>query len=557
MSKLQFIRAMLAFGLALITQPVIAAPSGSFDPSFDFDGIQRGTQQIPRAMALQADGKILSAGVPLSPQGDIVAVTRLNTDGSLDASFGNSGIVTTDIVASIRDQANAISVQPDGKIVVAGVATEPVNPWHNHFLVIRYNADGTLDPSFGNGGIVQTYVSDYDEAHAVAIQPDGRILVAGTAYTIGPRDDFALARYNPDGTLDATFGIGGIVTLNFGVDRYGAGIRDTLVDMALQPDGRIVLAGKTVDPVNYDMELALARYNPDGSLDATFGAGGTVITDLGANTPDYLTSMALQPDGRIVVAGYTSLPANDTVLVRYNTDGSLDASFGAGGIVIPPVSPSADSAADVAIQPDGRIVTAGNSWDQANSRFDIAVLRFNSNGMLDPGFGTGGIALNNPSIWSHYPSAMVLQPDGRIVVSVRETWHGGSNYYVARLFGSPAAVPDLKANGRDEPLRMIAGGLLDVTASLVPDVYLGQPADYWVHASSPSGQYWYSPNGNWRLSPTPLRTYAGPLMDLAPRSVLNTTTLPAGVYTITFSVDNNMDGVMDETWSNSVQVTIQ
>ncbi|MBA2434942.1 MAG: hypothetical protein H0V54_07660, partial [Chthoniobacterales bacterium] len=233
-------------------------------------------------------------------------------DGDLDPTFGTNGKVTTDF-GTIIDEARAVAVQPDGKIVTAG-ATVGGNFFD--FALARYNTDGSLDITFGTGGKVTTaFNTNNDEAFAVALQADGKIVAAGFA-VIGGTDDFALARYNTNGSLDTTFGTGGKVTTAFGssIDRAHA--------VAVQPDGKIVAAGRAVIGGG-SFDFALARYNTDGSLDTTFGTGGKVTTACGSSN-DEAFAVALQPDGKIVAAGRVFSNKEDFALARYNTDGSLD-----------------------------------------------------------------------------------------------------------------------------------------------------------------------------------------------------------------------------------------
>jgi uncharacterized delta-60 repeat protein len=222
------------------------------------------------------------------------------------------------------------------------------------FALARYNIDGTLDASFGTGGIVTSdFAASLTAARSVALQPDGKIVAAGQTFVNGSFD-FALARYNSDGTLDASFGADGIVTTDF------AGRPDRAFSVVVQPDGKIVAAGQAVIA---SFDFALARYNSDGSLDTSFGTGGLVTTSIGNGSFDFARSVALQPNGKIVAAGQVLFIGGfDIALTRYNRDGTLDASFGADGIVTTDFfEGSSDGAFSVGVQPDGRIVVAGNA----------------------------------------------------------------------------------------------------------------------------------------------------------------------------------------------------
>jgi uncharacterized delta-60 repeat protein len=240
--------------------------------------------------------------------------------GDLDGIFGTGGTVTTDFAGN-GDEARAVALQPDGKIVAAGGALGA----SVDFALARYRPDGTLDTAFGTGGKVTTDFGSGEQAYAVAVQPDGKIVAAGGAVT-----GFELARYNADGSLDGTFGAGGKVTT-----RFGLGLPFTRAHaIVLQPDGKIVVAGTATSATVGD--FGLARYNPDGTLDASFGAGGKVTTDIrGTDSSDFAWAVTLQPDGKLVVAGSTAGPTGDAfALARYTPSGNLDGTFGSGGKVI-------------------------------------------------------------------------------------------------------------------------------------------------------------------------------------------------------------------------------
>jgi uncharacterized delta-60 repeat protein len=323
----------VAAAVCLLGVPVQAAP-GDLDPSFGEGGkvttdVGPGSE-MAAAIAIQADGKIVVAGRG-GPFSDFV-LARYNTDGNLDPSFGIGGQVTTDFGGN-NDAASGVAIQADGKIVAAGSAAPESSCCQ--FALARYNTDGSLDPSFGTGGQVTTDFGGLDEASGVAIQADGKIVVAGRG---GPSSDFALARYNADGTLDPSFGTGGQVTTDFG------GFGDAANGVAIQTDGKIVAAGTG---------FALARYNTDGSLDPSFGTGGQVTTRGG----DDAFGIAIQSDGKIVAAGFISFDFNqDFALARYNVDGSLD-----GMVTTDFGDRSGDVAEAVAIQADGKIVAAGGA----------------------------------------------------------------------------------------------------------------------------------------------------------------------------------------------------
>ncbi|MCX7619129.1 delta-60 repeat domain-containing protein, partial [Tepidiforma sp.] len=297
--------------------------------------------------------------------GRIEAETFTGARGELDPTFGTGGKVTT-AVGSSSDEAFALVLQPDGKLVAAGWSVDAAG--NDDFALVRYNPNGSLDPTFGSGGKVITDLgSSIDGASALVLQPDGRLVAAGDSSNAAGKSDFALVRINPNGSLDTSFGSGGKVTTAVG---SGSGI----AALVLQPDGKLVAAGLSS---NGDYDFALVRYNPNGTLDPTFGSGGKVITDLGSGS-DEAHDLVLQPDGKLVAAG-SSMPTLgdfDFALVRYNPNGTLDPTFGSGGKVTTDLGSSYDQAYALVLQPDGKLVAAGYSRNAAGN-FDFSLVRYN------------------------------------------------------------------------------------------------------------------------------------------------------------------------------------
>ena len=303
-------------------------------------------------MAIQADGKLVAAG---TSGFKTFALARYNIDGSSDSTFSGDGKLTTDITSK-EDFANVVAIQADGKVVAAG--DSGVGGSNERFALTRYNSDGSLDSTFGGDGRVTTDFTSYpDDALALAIQIDGKIVVAGGAGFGAPNEKFALARYNADGSLDTTFSGDGKRITDF------TSHPDVAFAMVLQADGKIVVGGGA-SLGRSNPTWALARYNLDGSLDTTLGGNGKVTTDFTRGDDDAY-SLALQADGKIVAAGQSGGSNPKFALARYNSDGSLDATFGADGKVTTDFTPGYDSAYSVAIQADGMIVAAGTSGFEA------------------------------------------------------------------------------------------------------------------------------------------------------------------------------------------------
>ena len=363
-------------------------------------------------------------------------------DGSLDPNFGNGGIVTTDIGEN-DDLGLDVAVQPDGRILVAGTSSN-VDATDSGFGLVRYNPDGSLDTTFdADGKVTTSFGTGYDLASAIALQEDGRIIAAGHAHT-GADVAFALARYHPDGSLDTTFDLDGKVTTSVSpYDDYGE-------DIVLQPDGKILMTGLISSPVNIN-GFVLVRYNSDGSLDDTFGDGGMATSNF--NCVVWGQAVILQPDGKIVTAGSTCGPGgtggSDFALARFNSDGSPDTTFDQDGIVTLDFGDSQDTANAVAVQPDGGIVLAGHSYTDPNVTVDFALARFHSDGSPDSSFDQDGKVTTDLGGWRDMGNALTLQADGRILVA-GEQWQqeGGTvDFALARYNADGSLDPAFDTDG--------------------------------------------------------------------------------------------------------------
>ena len=376
---------------------------GDLDTTFGTGGkvtTQFGTSQSEAAaVVLQSDGKFVAAGYSFNGTNSDIALARYNANGSLDTTFGTGGIVTTDI-GNVDNASFALAIQPaDGKLIAAGSS---INGTNDDFAVVRYNTNGTLDNTFGTGGIVTTNFAgnSFDYIEAVALQPDGKIVAAGSLFN-GSSFLFALARYNTNGTLDDTFGTGGRVTTSF------TNVDDLARAMVLQPDGKIIVAGEA------DTDIVVARYNSNGTLDTTFDGDGKAITSIGLFNAAY--DVALQPDGKIVIAGEAGDGNNsDFVAARYESTGSLDLTFDGDGIVTTPIGSSNEIATAISLQSNGKIIVGGFSFNGGND--DFALVRYNSNGTLDSSFGTGGKVTTDFSSSNDYALALAIQADSRVIV---------------------------------------------------------------------------------------------------------------------------------------------
>lgn len=369
-----------------------------------------------------SDGRVtegLPAGadaIALQSDGKIVALggnrlARYNPDGSVDAAFGAAGQVAVSF-SGIQDEAADLELQIDGKIVVVGASRPGGINSRDDFAIARFNADGTLDSGFGTAGKAYVdFLGGHDDATAAIVQPDGGILVIGYAATDvgGSEFDFAVARLTAAGVLDTSFDSDGRATADV------AGELDQAYAAALQSDGAIVLAGEVRADRSDPDDVGLARFTANGALDTTFGSGGTVHISY-ADDSDQADDVALQADGKIVIAGSALVGSTaDFLIARLNADGSRDDSFGAEGLVTTPFGTLQDFARALLVQPDGAIVAAGQA--SASTGADFGLVRLLSDGTLDSSFGGGGGLIVDFFGSSDAARALALQADGKIVAA--------------------------------------------------------------------------------------------------------------------------------------------
>jgi uncharacterized delta-60 repeat protein len=407
-SRYSVLLAALIVSASFLSSVRVEAGHSDLDPSFNGSGIvvtQNNEFEQINDIVIQPDGKIVAVGRSgISHEGDIprldIMVTRYNTDGSLDTTFGSGGIVTTSIFRD--DTAMAVALQQDGRIVVAGTATLGS---FSRFTLIRYNTDGSLDATFGFGGIVdERRMSSQTRSMDLAIQSDGKIVVAGQANFSSPKANFTaiLVRYETDGSRDVTFGDRGLsrpVPAGFAVSPMVS-----FNSIALQPDQKIVVAGDCGDFPFFSS--CLSRYNPDGSLDNTFNGNG-LVAGFGASSEDG-QAVSLQPDGKIIAAGQSVDPffGYVPVVVRFNTDGSFDASFRFDSTAI--FDFGQFRVKSLALKPNGKILIVGERFFDS-SQSAIGVANCSSNGVVEE-------IITTPIGMHAAANAVALQPDGRIVV---------------------------------------------------------------------------------------------------------------------------------------------
>jgi uncharacterized delta-60 repeat protein len=407
-------------------------------------------------LLVQPDGKVVQVGseVPgTASSGSMVAMVRYNVDGTRDASFGTSGVVTTGIGQTINgtygDHVSAVALDPStGKIVVVGQAYPTKNVLSYGFMVARYNPNGTLDTTFNHTGYEVTKFASY-ASNRVIVQGDGKIVASMDGVT-----NFSLVRFNTDGTMDASFGTGGLVT-GSKPSAYPGG-NSVLYALAYQPaDGKILATGNVYTTSGLpNTTFALARYNPNGTLDTTFGPNhdGTVITYLGGTYAD-AHGIVLQPDGKVVIAGQTATSGTTSTLygsalARYNPDGTLDPSFGSGGVV---QTNTVVHANHLVLLADGNFMVEAMTNDASGTLIrQFALARFTPSGVFDTTFGTNGVVTTYVGANGN-PNSIALAPDGKVVLggSVnRPIGSGNSNqeFVAARYLGDTPPPASLAAH---------------------------------------------------------------------------------------------------------------
>lgn len=407
-----FLCVLLAATLLLVPQHGALAAPGDLDPTFGHDGRvltgfeSASAQDLASDVEVQSDGKIVAVGGTFLGG---FALARYGADGSLDPAFGGDGRVRTSWPRLGQGFAAAVALQSDGKIVAAG-STFDDSYTSERFAVARYMPDGGLDGSFGEDGRVSTaFALPRSSASSVAIQADGSIVVAGSTNTREfTKRRFALARYDADGRLDPTFGDRGRVMTAFGTPSSVAS------GVAIQSDGRLVAAGTVMNRASSGDRIAVARYSSDGSLDRSFARDGRVKTTF----PTWSVSgsgLALQGDD-VIVAGTASTEEpirSRFALARYDPRGSLDQTFGGDGRVTTRFHSA--SAGDVVVASDGRIVVAGTACCRKESGSRFALARYDRDGSLDLAFGGDGRVRTAFRFGSADASGIAIQADGRVV----------------------------------------------------------------------------------------------------------------------------------------------
>ncbi len=335
-------------------------PDGTLDLTYGIGGkaypaLDTGLDGGLYKIALTAEGKLIAVGTFVNDDISAAFVARLDSDGALDASFGQNGVLVFD-VGSEEDEFWSVLIKPDGKILLGGSTYDEDIPGFYNLLLVQLFSDGTLDPDFGVGGIATAdFATGLEAILSLSIQADGKIVAVGgnAANTY----DMEVVRFFPNGSVDPTFAINGAFIFD------NPGREDVAYAGAVQADQKIVFCGTSFQNGSSIGEVTLFRLNSDGTFDQTFGANGQVYTNLGIL--EFARSLVLQPDGKILVGAGSANSAVDfngsLWVLRYNSDGSLDASFGTGGKAQTPIYAESPESEDLLIQPDGKIIHAGTA----------------------------------------------------------------------------------------------------------------------------------------------------------------------------------------------------
>jgi len=379
-----------ALGIAALCGLVAASPARALAPGEDGMRIVIPVSSVAdaaEAVAVDPDGRIVLAGSTGGASSALAGITRA---GSLDSTFGDGGVVVHDLGAGQGDALHSFVRLGDGRY--AGCGSVFGGATGQDFIVARFGIDGSLDTTFDGSGYAATPFLEsgsggvlFDQCNAVAVQSDGMIVSAGVTYETGPAS-VALTRHTAAGALDASFGDGGKVDINASTAANGNSEAHALM---LQPDGKLLIAGYAY--ANGHNALLLMQLDTDGTPDASFGNGGITRTPVGTSE-DIANAIVRQADGRIVIAGSSIIDGRrDFVLARYDANGTLDPAFGSGGLVTTPIGPGDDRAFALALMPWGRIVAGGSARISTSaSGSDLALVAYNADGTLDRYFGDGG-----------------------------------------------------------------------------------------------------------------------------------------------------------------------
>ena len=434
----------LAAIVAAFLAGAFAPPAAALDPGED--GVRvtipvSGLTDAAQSVAVDPDGNLVLAGSDAGGHSILASITRT---GALNGAFGTGGIAVHDLATNQGDGLRAIARMGDGRDVACGLAFSPGTA--TDFVTARFMVDGSLDGTFdGVGYAITSYLQSgpggslYDQCNAVAADSDGSVVSAGLSYQDGP-SRVALARHTASGTLDAGFAGGGKIVIDAS---QSSNSNSEARAVLIQPDGRILVAGFAGGQFN--SEFLLMRLEANGTPDASFGTLGIVRTPIGTGE-DVANAMVLAPDGRITLAGSSvaSDGRRDFALARFTSAGVLDATFGTGGIVTTPIGPADDVAYALTLMPWGRLVAAGYARISTSaSGTDLALAAYNADGTLDRYFGSLGVrtvAVSATGNADDIAYGLANDIDGEHFWAVGTATHGSNGDFLAIEFGLPDTI---------------------------------------------------------------------------------------------------------------------
>jgi len=464
MRKIYALITIMQFLLALTAA---AQVPGTLDTTFNGTGKfihDYGFQDNLSDVKVQpSDQKIVITGTAITTSfSGKLLVARLTTDGVFDTTFNGTGsLIIPDFNESYGYECQ---IKSDGKILIAGAAADP--QFQFSMVVLRVNEDGTIDSTFGTNGMVVPEISTGDDfANAMVEQPDHKIVLAGTALDSAARNEPVVVRLNENGSIDSTFGVNGVVRIPV------TEIDNELNAVVIQPDGKIVVSGHwdmgLTSGGQFDFDVIVARFNSNGSVDSTFGLNGMVLTSASIDNIDDAFGMQLTADGNIVVSGFTTQPnyTYDALLLQYDSTGTLDAGFGNNGIVIFDNAVQ-DVAYDVELQGDGKILIGGTSGGFFFDDRDYLLARYNMDGSVDTTFGTNGFTLTTIYTGFDEANGMAIQQDGKIILAGKGYNGSQNDIAVTRHlndFASGISEPITSGNMQVFPNPVLSGQVITIT----------------------------------------------------------------------------------------------
>ncbi len=448
--------------LALAVSVINAAP-GDLDLTFNGTGkatINFGDQSDARAIAIQADNKIVVAGKTFNSANNEggFAIARYNINGLLDTSFDDDGKVITFLAGGTAIVAvQTLAIQTDGRILAAGSSTG------NSGVIIRYNSNGSIDNTFGLNGLVNmSFGANTCRPLDMALQSDGKIVITGTFYEPNSVEKIATIRFNQDGSLDTSFDSDGIAIIHVGQE-FNNGR-----SVAIHPNGKIFVVANSYTETA-QMDFTVVSYNQNGSLNTEFDSDGIVTTDVN-NTSQVIRSLAIQTDGKILVAGSAGV-GDLGLLARYNLNGTLDTSLDTDGLAFTP-----QNTVSISLQNDGKIITAGPKWNITN--YDFVLGRYNSDGSLDNSFsdsssfwGTNGQTTIDFFATNDQPLQVKVDSFGRVLVA-GYTHNPNQMFAIARLqnLAPTAANASIKGKVSTKTGRGIANAVITLQSDISNEI---------------------------------------------------------------------------------------